>query len=101
MWRVGPECTAFAPRELSRVLSHVWEGEKPPNAGSLASPEAYRDIIRVWGVLNAYRPPPLPVPSVPRSYECARHAGLPQPTHQPLRDRRSFGAPRQAGDIGI
>jgi hypothetical protein len=54
---VGPECTAFAPRELSRVLSHVWEGEKPPNAGSLDSPEAYRDIIRVWGVLNAYRPP--------------------------------------------
>jgi hypothetical protein len=21
------------------------------------SPKAYRDIIRVWGVLNAYRPP--------------------------------------------
>jgi hypothetical protein len=20
-------------------------------------PEAYRDVIRVWGVLNAYRPP--------------------------------------------
>jgi hypothetical protein len=54
---VGPECTAFAPRELSRVLSDVWEGEKPRNAGSLDPPEACRDIIRVWGVLNAYRPP--------------------------------------------
>src|SRR5262249_46780246 len=63
----GWNALPLAPKELSRLFPHRWETRKAAErAGSPRTPqrliaknppEAYRDIIRVWGVLNTYRPP--------------------------------------------
>jgi len=47
---------ALAPKELSRLLPDLWERESCGTLDSLDPPEPYSNIIRVWGVLNDYRP---------------------------------------------
>jgi hypothetical protein len=59
--RMGRErlgCTAEAAKEMSRFFPGLWATKKAAERWLPKNPpEAYRDIIRVWGVLNAYRPP--------------------------------------------
>jgi hypothetical protein len=43
---------------LSGFFPELWETEKAAERWIVKNPpKAYRDIIRVWGVLNTYRPP--------------------------------------------
>jgi hypothetical protein len=48
----------LAARELSRLFPNLWTtGKGAERWIEKNPPEAYRDIIRVWGVLKTYRPP--------------------------------------------
>jgi hypothetical protein len=48
----------LAAEELSRIFPGLWATKKAAERWIVKNPpEAYRDIIRVWGVLNTYRPP--------------------------------------------
>jgi hypothetical protein len=48
----------LAAKELSRLFPALWATKKAAERWIVKNPpEAYRDIIRVWGVLNIYRPP--------------------------------------------
>src|SRR6201993_1235990 len=43
---------------MSRLFSNLWTTKKAAERWIVKNPpKAYRDIIRVWGVLNTYRPP--------------------------------------------
>jgi hypothetical protein len=54
----GWDALPLAPRQLSRLFPDLWDTEKAAQRWIAKNPpEAYRDIIRVWGVLNSYRPP--------------------------------------------
>jgi hypothetical protein len=46
----------LAPRELSRLFPNLWGSAKAAERWLAKNPlEAYRDIIRVWGVIADYR----------------------------------------------
>ena len=48
----------LAAKELSRLFPTLWATKKAAERWVAKNPpKAYRDIIRVWGVLNTYRPP--------------------------------------------
>jgi hypothetical protein len=48
----------LAAKELSRLFPNLWATKKAAERWIVKNPpKAYRDIIRVWGVLNTYRPP--------------------------------------------
>jgi broad specificity phosphatase PhoE len=48
----------LAAKELSRLFPDLWATKKADERWIVKNPpEAYRDMIRVWGVLNIYRPP--------------------------------------------
>jgi hypothetical protein len=48
----------LAPKELTRLFPGLWKTAKAAERWTAKNPpEAYIDIIRVWGVLNTYRPP--------------------------------------------
>ena len=54
----GWNALSLAPKQLSRLFPHLWDTDKAAEHWARKNPlEAYRDIIRVWGVLNTYRPP--------------------------------------------
>jgi hypothetical protein len=54
----GWDALPLAPRQLSRLFPDLWDTEKAAERWIAKNPpEAYRDILRVWGVLNGYRPP--------------------------------------------
>jgi hypothetical protein len=54
----GWDALPLAPRQLSRLFPDLWDTEKAAQRWIAKNPpKAYRDIIRVWGVLNTYRPP--------------------------------------------
>ena len=54
----GWDALPLAPRALAQLLPKLWGSEKAAERWLAKNPpEAYRDIIRVWGVLNTYRPP--------------------------------------------
>jgi hypothetical protein len=54
----GLDALPLAPRELDRLFPGLWETEKAAERWLAKNPpEAHIDIIRVWGVLNTYRPP--------------------------------------------
>jgi hypothetical protein len=47
----------LAAGEMSRLFPHLWDTKKAAERWLAKNPpEAYRDIIRVSGVLNNYRP---------------------------------------------
>jgi hypothetical protein len=47
----------LAPKELTRLFSALWATRKAAERWIAKNPpEAIGDIIRVWGVLNSYRP---------------------------------------------
>jgi hypothetical protein len=49
---------SLAPKELTRLFPDLWEAKNAREAlGGEEPREAYKDIIRVWGLLNA---PPQP-----------------------------------------
>jgi len=53
----GWDALPLAPRELSRLFPALWQTAKAAERWTAKNPpEAIRDIIRVWGVLNTYRP---------------------------------------------
>src|SRR6266478_2131871 len=53
----GLDALPLAPLELARRFPLVWQTAKAAARWIAKNPpEAYRDIIRVWGVLNTYRP---------------------------------------------
>jgi hypothetical protein len=53
----GWDALPLAPRELSRRFPLLWQTAKAAERWIAKNPpEAIRDIIRVWGVLNIYRP---------------------------------------------
>jgi broad specificity phosphatase PhoE len=48
----------LAPKALTRLFPGLWETRKAAERWTAKNPpEAYGDTIRVWGVLNTYRPP--------------------------------------------
>ena len=48
----------LAAKELTRLFPNLWETAKAAERWTAKNPpEAYTDTIRVWGVLNTYRPP--------------------------------------------
>ena len=48
----------LAPKELTRLFPTLWNTRKAAEHWTAKNPlEAHSNIIRVWGVLNAYRPP--------------------------------------------
>ena len=48
----------LASKEMSRLFPNLWATKKAAERWLAKNPpEPYRDIIRVWGVLNTYRPP--------------------------------------------
>ena len=48
----------LAAKEMSRLFPHLWATKKAAERWLAKNPpEADRDIVRVWGVLNTYRPP--------------------------------------------
>ena len=48
----------MAPRAMAQLLPEFWGTAKAAERWlAKNAPEAYREIIRVWGVLNTYRPP--------------------------------------------
>jgi hypothetical protein len=53
----GWDALPLAPRELARRFPLLWQTANAAERWSAKHlPEAIRDIIRVWGVLNGYRP---------------------------------------------
>ena len=47
----------LAPKQLTRLFPELWDTQKAAERWLAKNPpEAIRDIIRVWGVLNTYRP---------------------------------------------
>jgi len=54
----GWNALPFAASELTRLFPALWETRKAAEHWTAKNPpEANRNIIRVWGVLNAYRAP--------------------------------------------
>ena len=54
----GWEALRLTPKELTRLFPDLWEAKNAREAlGGEEPREAYKDIIRVWGLLNA---PPQP-----------------------------------------
>jgi len=54
----GWDALPLATKELTRLFPDPWETRKAAGRWLAKNPpKAYRDIIRVWGVLNTYRPP--------------------------------------------
>jgi hypothetical protein len=54
----GWEALPLTAQEMSRLFPSVWATPKAAERWFVKNPpEAHRDIIRVWGVLNTYRPP--------------------------------------------
>jgi hypothetical protein len=54
----GWDALPLAAKELSRLFPTLWATKKAAERWIVKNPpKAYRDIIRVWGVLNSYRPP--------------------------------------------
>jgi hypothetical protein len=55
---LGWDALSLAVRELCRLFPSVWTTEKADERWlAKDTPEAFRVLIRVWGVLNTYRPP--------------------------------------------
>jgi hypothetical protein len=53
----GWDALSLAAKELTRLFPSLWETRKAAEHWTAKnSPEAYNNIIRVWGVLNNYRP---------------------------------------------
>ena len=53
----GWDALPLAPKELSRLFPALRQTAKAAERWTAKNPpEAIRDIIRVWGVLNTYRP---------------------------------------------
>ena len=49
-------CQRDKAKELTRLFPDLWETKKAAERWAVKNPpEAYRDIIRVWGVLAEYR----------------------------------------------
>jgi len=54
----GWDALPLAAKKLCRLFPHLWETEKAAEHWARKNPpEAYRGIIRVWGVRKTYRPP--------------------------------------------
>ena len=54
----GWDAPPLAAKKLCWLFPHLWDTEKAAEHWARKNhPEAYRGIIRVWGVLNTYRPP--------------------------------------------
>jgi hypothetical protein len=54
----GWDALPLAAKELCRLFPVLWATKKAAERWIVKNPlDAYRDIIRVWGVLNTYRPP--------------------------------------------
>ena len=54
----GWDALPLAAKEMSRLFPNLWATKKAGERWTVKNPpRAYRDIIRVWGVLNTYRPP--------------------------------------------
>ena len=54
----GWDALSLAPKELTRLFPALWLTKKSAERWTAKNPpKAYTDIIRVWGVLNTYRPP--------------------------------------------
>jgi hypothetical protein len=54
----GWDALPLAARQLNRLFPTLWATPKAAERWIVKDPpKAYRDIIRVWGVLNTYRPP--------------------------------------------
>jgi hypothetical protein len=54
----GWDALPLAAKELCRLFANLWATKKAAERWFEKNPlKAYKDIIRVWGVLNAYRPP--------------------------------------------
>jgi hypothetical protein len=54
----GWDALPLAPRELSNLFPELWGSGKAAENWLRKNPlNPYRSIIRVWGVLNTYRPP--------------------------------------------
>jgi hypothetical protein len=54
----GWDTLPLAAKEMSRLFPNLWATKKAGERWIVKNPlDAYRDIIRVWGVLNTYRPP--------------------------------------------
>jgi len=53
----GWNALPLAPRELAKLFPALWDTTKAAERWTAKNPpEAIRDIIRVWGVLNGYPP---------------------------------------------
>jgi len=53
----GWDALPLAPRESAKLFPALWTTKKAAERWTAKNPpEAIRDIIRVWGVLNGYRP---------------------------------------------
>ena len=53
----GWDALPLAAKGMSRLFPHLWATKKSAERWLAKNPpEAYRDIIRVWGVLKTYRP---------------------------------------------
>jgi hypothetical protein len=54
----GWDALPLAAKKLCWLFPRLWDTEKAAERWIAKNPpEAYRDMIRVWGVLNTYRPP--------------------------------------------
>src|SRR5215467_2900215 len=54
----GWDALPLAAKEMSRLFPNLWATRKAAERWTEKNPpEANKDIIRVWGVLNTYRPP--------------------------------------------
>ena len=54
----GWDALPLAAKELCRLFADLWATRKAAERWIVKNPpKAYRDVIRVWGVLNIYRPP--------------------------------------------
>jgi len=54
----GWDALPLAAKQLQRLFANLWATETAAKRWIEKNPpKAYRDIIRVWGVLNDYRPP--------------------------------------------
>jgi hypothetical protein len=54
----GWDALPLAAKELTRLFPELWRTRKAAEDWARKNPlNSYRDIIRVWGVLNFYRPP--------------------------------------------
>jgi hypothetical protein len=53
----GWNALPLAPREMAKLFPALWDTKKAAERWIAKNPpEAIRDMIRVWGVLNSYRP---------------------------------------------